>query len=173
MVKPDKRLDLGLDAKRIKGKIKEYARKASNEEELKIKVEGLIQEVIPKFFEPGKEPEVAYEHRTKISGRREDALYGTVIIEYKAPKKLDTGSEFVKAKEQIEDYIKEEAGGKAENFGKFFGVIKENWFEIEFKFCDILDEVREVFDYLNPFNKDAQKNEPNAKLTKEIVKNEP
>jgi hypothetical protein len=40
MGNPDKGLDLGLDAKRIKGKIKEYARKADNEEELKIKVEG-------------------------------------------------------------------------------------------------------------------------------------
>ena len=123
MVKLDKGLDLGFDAKRISRRIKEYAKKARNEEELKIKVEGLIQEIITKFFEKGKEPEVAYEHRTTISGRREDALYGTVIIEYKAPKKLDTGSEFIKAKEQIEDYIKEEAGGKPENFGKFFGVI--------------------------------------------------
>ena len=74
MVKLDKGLDLGLDAKRIGNKIKEYAKKARNEEELKMKVEGLIQEIIAKFFEPGKEPKVAYEHRTKISGRREDAL---------------------------------------------------------------------------------------------------
>jgi len=127
MVKPDKRLDLGLDAKRIGNRIKETAKKARNEEELKIKVEGLIQEVISKFFEPGKEPEVAYEHRTKISGKREDALYGTVIIEYKAPNKLDTVSEFIKAKEQIIEYIKEEAGGKPENFGKFFGVILDGY----------------------------------------------
>ncbi|MDI6810863.1 MAG: N-6 DNA methylase [archaeon] len=127
MIKPDKRLDLGLDAKRIGKRIKEYAKKARNEEELKIKVEGLIQDIIAKFFEKGEEPEVAYEHRTKISGRREDALYGTVIIEYKAPKKLDTGSEFVKAKEQIEDYIKEEVDGKTENFGKFFGVILDGY----------------------------------------------
>ena len=127
MEKPDKGLDLGLDAKRIKSKIKEYARKANNEEELKIKVEGLIQEIIAKFFPEGEEPEVAYEHRTKISGKRKDALYGTVIIEYKAPKRLDTGSEFVRAKEQVVEYIKEEAGGDAENFGKFFGVILDGY----------------------------------------------
>jgi phage gpG-like protein len=119
----EKGLDLGLDAKRIGNRIKETARKASNEEDLKIKVERLIQEIIAKFFAEGEQPEVAYEHRTKISGKREDALYGTVIIEYKAPKKLDTGSEFVKAKEQIVDYIKEESCGDAENFGKFFGAI--------------------------------------------------
>ena len=127
MGKLDKRLDLGFDAKRIGKRIKETAKKVRNEEELKIKVKGLIQEIITKFFEPGKEPEVVYEHRTTISGRREDALYGTVIIEYKTPKKLDTVSEFVKAKEQIEAYIKEEAGGKPENFGKFFGVILDGY----------------------------------------------
>ena len=128
MVKgPEGGLDLGYDAKTITNRIKRYVKKARNEEDLKIKVESWIQEVISKFFEPGKEPEVAYEHRTKISGKREDALYGTVIIEYKAPKKLDTGSEFVRAKEQIEDYIKEEADGKPENFGKFFGVILDGY----------------------------------------------
>jgi len=42
MGKPDKRLDLGLDERES-------------------------QEIIAKFFEPGEEPEVAYEHRTKIS----------------------------------------------------------------------------------------------------------
>ena len=50
MVKLDKGLDLGLDAKRIKGKIKDYAKKASNEEDLKIKVESWIQEVNSNFF---------------------------------------------------------------------------------------------------------------------------
>ena len=112
----DWRLSLGFDAKRIGNRIKETARKARNEEELKIKVEGLIQELIAKFFEPGEEQEVAYEHRTKISGRREEALYETVIREYKAPKKLDTLSEFVKAKEQIEEYVKEEAGDEPSDF---------------------------------------------------------
>jgi hypothetical protein len=127
MVKgPERGFDLGFDAKTITNRIKKYVTKASTEEDLKIKVESWIQEVIAKFFEPGKEPQVAYEHRTKISGRREDALYGTVIIEYKAPKKL-VGAEFEKAKEQIEDYIKEEAGGKPENYGKFFGVILDGY----------------------------------------------
>lgn len=118
---------LELDAKRFKKKINEYARKSSSEEQLKIKVEGLLQEIIAKFFAQGEEPEVIYERKTKISGKREDALYGTVIIEYKAPKKLDTGSEFVKAKEQIVGYLQEETGGDVKNFGKFFGVILDGY----------------------------------------------
>ena len=54
MVKLDKGLVLGFDAKRIGNKIKEYAKKARNEEELKIKVEGLIQEIIRSFLSPGR-----------------------------------------------------------------------------------------------------------------------
>ena len=54
MVKLDKGLDLGFDAKKIGKRIKETAKKARNEEELKIKVESLIQELIAKFFEPRK-----------------------------------------------------------------------------------------------------------------------
>jgi len=42
MVKLDKGLDLGFDAKKIGKRIKETAKKARNEEELKIKVESLI-----------------------------------------------------------------------------------------------------------------------------------
>jgi len=53
MEKLDTRIDLGFNAKRIKNKILEAAKKARNEEELKIKVEGLIQELITKFFTKG------------------------------------------------------------------------------------------------------------------------
>ena len=55
MVKgPERGLDLGYDAKTITNRIKRYVKKARNEEDLKIKVESWIQEVISKFFEPGK-----------------------------------------------------------------------------------------------------------------------
>jgi len=37
------------------------------------------------------------------------------------------GAEFEKAKEQIKDYIKEEADNKPENYGKFFGVILDGY----------------------------------------------
>lgn len=53
---------------------------------------------------------------------RKDALYGTVIIEYKAPGKLDSKSEFVKAKEQVKKYIRTETEDK-KSFGRYFGII--------------------------------------------------
>jgi hypothetical protein len=56
------------------------------------------------------------------SGKRVDALYGHVIIEYKAPGKLSTDSDIQKAKEQIIRYIISEAGDKS-NYDKFLGII--------------------------------------------------
>jgi len=123
----EKGVTLSLDAKKLKTKINEYARRTDLEEALKIQVESLLRETIAKYFPEGEAPEVAYEHRTKISGKRKDALYGTVVIEYKAPKKLDSSSEFAKAKEQIVEYIEEEAGGDVKNFGTFFGVILDGY----------------------------------------------
>jgi len=41
-------------------------------------------------------PPAKYEQRTVISGARKDALYGQVIIEFKAPRKLEDQNEFEK-----------------------------------------------------------------------------
>ena len=57
-----------------------------------------------------------------VSGARADALYGHVIIEYKAPGVLSTSSGFAKAKGQIIDYITSEAGSK-NRFKYFLGII--------------------------------------------------
>ena len=57
-----------------------------------------------------------------VSGKRADALYRHVLIEYKAPGVLSTASGFEKAKEQIINYIMTEAGAE-ERFGYFFGII--------------------------------------------------
>lgn len=79
---------------------------AANEEELRIKISSVLEsEVISKFgLTPGR-----YEY-TFISGGRPDALYGHVLIEYKAVGKLSKQVDVVKAKEQIIEYIKKEAG---------------------------------------------------------------
>jgi len=62
-----------------------------------------------------------YEY-TLASGKRIDALYGHVIIEYKAPGKLSTDSDIQKVKEQVIKYIITEAGDKS-NYDKFLGII--------------------------------------------------
>jgi len=62
-----------------------------------------------------------YEY-TLISGARVDALYGHVIIEYKAPGKLASASDIQRARQQVIDYIKAESRGKVE-WARYLGVI--------------------------------------------------
>ncbi|MEM4067723.1 MAG: hypothetical protein QXV17_12780, partial [Candidatus Micrarchaeaceae archaeon] len=78
---------------------------AANEEEFKINSERILyEEVLTKLkLQPGK-----YEY-TFISGGRVDALYGHLIIEYKAPGKFSKSQEIDKAKEQLIGYIKKGA----------------------------------------------------------------
>jgi type II restriction/modification system DNA methylase subunit YeeA len=57
-----------------------------------------------------------------ISGARVDALYGHVIIEYKAPGKLASASDIQRARQQVIDYIKAESKGKVE-WARYLGVI--------------------------------------------------
>jgi len=92
---------------------------ARTEEDLRIRVSHCIEE---KILKPLNIPfEGKYEY-TLASGKRVDALYGHVIIEYKAPGKLSTDSDIQKAKEQVIKYIITEAGDKS-NYDKFLGII--------------------------------------------------
>jgi len=93
--------------------------RASNEEEVRIGVSRCIEEGILKpldIKEYGK-----YEYML-VSGARVDALYGHVIVEFKAPGRLSSESDIQRAKEQIIRYITQEAGGK-EEWRRYLGVI--------------------------------------------------
>jgi len=107
-----------VNVERFLSELKRAAATALNEEEFKINAERVLyNEVISKLgLQPGR-----YEY-TLISGGRLDALYGHVIIEYKAPGKLSGGFNIAKAKEQIISYIKKEAKIK-EEYRLFLGVI--------------------------------------------------
>lgn len=110
-----------LDATELASEIVRYASESHNEEDLKIRVEKRLGDILKNW---GIET-ASYEHRLRISGR-EDALYGTVIIEYKTPGKLDSKAEFSKVKEQVKDYIAQEARTES-RYGKFFGVIMDGY----------------------------------------------
>jgi len=98
---------------------KNSIRLADNEEQVRIQVSRCIEEKILKPL--GIDKVGKYEY-TLVSGARVDALYGHVIIEYKAPGKLSRNSDIQKAKEQVINYIREEAGNKAE-WPRYLGVI--------------------------------------------------
>ena len=105
----------GIDVDRVLTGLKASADRAANEEEFKINAERVIyNEVLEKLgLQPGR-----YEY-TFVSGGRADALYGHLIIEYENPKKYN----LLKAKEQVINYIKKEAGGVEARFPSFIGVI--------------------------------------------------
>ena len=110
-----------LDTNKIASAILKHASESENEEDIKIRFEDELREVLKGW---GIEW-ASYEHRLKISGR-EDSLYGTVIIEYKTPGRLDSKTEYSKSKEQIKGYIEQQAGTQS-RFGKYFGVLTDGY----------------------------------------------
>ena len=94
-------------------------RMARTEEDVRVRVSRCIEEGI---LEPLGIREVGRYEYTLVSGARVDALYGHVIIEYKAPGKLSAVSDIQKAKEQVIKYITQEAGSKVE-WPRYLGVI--------------------------------------------------
>ncbi len=114
-----------VDTGRLAESILRHASEARNEEELKIRVETTIRPILAHWNVTW----ASYEHRHAISGRK-DALYGSVIIEYKAPGKLDSPAEFKRAKEQVKQYIQEQTGDPS-TYGRFFGIVLDG-FKITF-----------------------------------------
>ena len=111
---------LQIDIEKVLTGIRQAIKAARNEEELRVWVSKVLEdEVISKL--EGIPFSTRYEY-TFISGGRADALYGHVIIEYKAPGKLSTDRDTAKAKEQIIRYIKSEAEVE-ERYKLFLGVI--------------------------------------------------
>jgi len=113
-----------IDANDIARRIKEDAQRATNEEELRIYFAELFNPILRnwniKFSYEKKAP------RYVVSGVRKDALYGTVILEFKSPGKLKSKREFKKAKEQVKNYIKTEAVDPR-YYGRYFGVITDGF----------------------------------------------
>lgn len=112
-----------IDAGEVAKKVKRRAQEAHNEEELRINFAIIFDPILRSW---GIKP--AYERhpsgvRCVVSGIRKD-LYGTVILEFKAPGKLSSPKEFEKAKEQVEKYIKAEAVDK-KYFGRYFGILTD------------------------------------------------
>lgn len=107
-----------IDVDKVLVGLKHAVTTARNEEELRIKASAVLEsEVISKLgITPGR-----YEY-TFVSGGRSDALYGHVIIEYKAPEKLLREPDVAGAKKQLIGYIRKEAEVE-DRFKLFLGVI--------------------------------------------------
>jgi len=104
--------------------IKKVAQQATNEEELRIFFAEVFNPILRNW-----NIKFSYEKRVPryiVSGVRKDALYGTVILEFKSPGKLKNKKEFEKAKEQVKKYIKTEAVDPR-YYGRYFGVLTDGF----------------------------------------------
>lgn len=83
--------------------IRQAVNVAQTEEDLRLRVSGVIEQ---KVLKPLGITQVGKYEYTLVSGVKVDALYGHVLIEYKAPGKLSSKADVSKAKEQLVNYSK-------------------------------------------------------------------
>ncbi|MGB9815729.1 MAG: Eco57I restriction-modification methylase domain-containing protein [Thermoplasmata archaeon] len=116
---------VNINIKKLVVDIIEGAKQSNNEEEFRIEFAKLLDPILKLWnIKPSYEKRIL--GKGLIFSGREDALYGTVIIELKSPGKLSTEKEFEKAKEQIKNYITLEAK-TFEYYGKYFGAIIDGY----------------------------------------------
>lgn len=105
-----------IDIDWVVGCIKQGVRRSSNEEEVRIGVSRCIEDGILRPLGIGWDSR--YEYRV-VSGGRVDALYGHVVVEFKAPGRLSSASDIAKAMEQLVRYIT----NLSERKDRYLGVI--------------------------------------------------
>jgi len=106
-----------INVEKLADDIKEVAQRSKTEEDLKMGVEPLLQNVFKKI---GVDVDIVRYEKTSTSYRsRRDAVYGYLTIEYKFPGKLSQKTEIKKVVEQLQRYLTEQAiqiGQKKEDF---------------------------------------------------------
>jgi len=100
---------------------RDSVRSAGNEEELRMRVS--TQCIEGKILKPLGITHVGHYEYTLVSGARIDALYGHVIVEYKAPGKLSSDKDIAKAKEQVIKYIQQQEAQSESEWDRYLGVI--------------------------------------------------
>jgi hypothetical protein len=124
-----------IDLEELASRIAEAARESISEEDLRIRVEHILQElVVRRVGGSGKgeiplaswrPPRARYEV-TLVSGVRLDALYGHLIIEYEKPGVFGSRAGFERAVEQVKQYIRDHAQTEA-RYPRYFGVVMDGY----------------------------------------------
>jgi len=129
-----------INSKKLAEDIKEIARKANTEEDLKMGMEPLLQKTFKKM---GVDINIVrYEKTTTTSIRGSpDAVYGYLTIEYKAPGKLSKKADIKSATEQLQRYLGEQAihlGQQKEDFlQKAIGVATDGKYILFLRFTKV------------------------------------
>ncbi len=96
-----------IDTKTLAESILSGARSATTEEDVKMIVEPLLRKA---FTQAGIDVGIAqYEKATALTAKRMDAVYGFLIIEYKAPGKLARPGDLAETQKQLRGYLEAEA----------------------------------------------------------------
>ncbi len=95
-----------IDTHAVAEAIRRVGRENISEATLRIRVEHILANYLESI---GVSYQSVHERRTITTGRRTDALFGTVVIEYKRPGRLATPAQWKEATEQLQDYLSEEA----------------------------------------------------------------
>lgn len=111
---------MSIDTRALAEAIRREGRENISEATLRIRIERLLANY---FATIGVSYQSVHERRTITTGRRTDALFGTVIIEYKKPNRLATPTQWKEATEQLQDYLSEEATRTGLHLSRYAGIL--------------------------------------------------
>ena len=97
---------MSIDTQAMAEDILRVGRENISEATLRVRVERILSNYLADI---GVTYQSIHERRTITTGRRTDALFGTVVIEYKKPDRLAAASQWREATLQIQGYLEEEA----------------------------------------------------------------
>src|SRR5579885_2397291 len=111
---------MSMDAEAIAEDIRRAARDPVSEETLRIRVEVILARYLSTIWVTYSS---VHERRTITTGSRTDALFVTVIIEYKRPGRLSTDAQWKEAAEQLQGYLVEEATRTGVSLERYAGLL--------------------------------------------------
>ncbi len=111
---------MSIDTHDLAEAIRREGKENISEATLRIRVEHLLADY---FATIGVSYRPVHERRTVTTGRRTDALFGTVVIEYKRPNRLAIPSQWKEATEQLQDYLSEEATRTGLHLARYAGIL--------------------------------------------------
>lgn len=107
---PAKKEHWQINTERLAQEIRQVAQGAHTEEDLKMGVEPILQRA---FSDIGIDVDVVWYEKTTGFRSKIDAVYGYLIIEYKAPGRLSRSAGLNEAKEGLQQYLRSRRNASA------------------------------------------------------------
>lgn len=111
---------MSIDVYAMAEDIRREAQGHLSEATLRIRVERILANYLASI---GVSYQSVHERRTVTTGQRTDALFGTVVIEYKKPGRLGAPAQWKEATEQLQGYLEEEATRTGLSIERYAGIL--------------------------------------------------